>query len=71
MFSQSVCNVRDAFGPKAEPWIFSALRSKLQGPVAAGFAARLTQYKSIELLLRDLKTQFRGRGSVDVLKRKL
>ena len=56
MFSQSVRNVRDAFGLEAEPWILNALSSKLQGPAAAGFAARLTQCKSIEPLLRDLKT---------------
>ena len=31
----------------------------------------MTQYKSIELLLRDLKTQYWGRENVDVLKRKL
>ena len=71
MFSQSIRNVRDAFGPEAEPWILNALSSKLKGPAAAGFAVRLTQYTSIEPLLRDLKTQYWGRESVDGLRRKL
>ena len=71
VFCKSIRNVRDAFGPQSERWILNALISKLKGPAATGFASRLTQYKDIESLLRDLKTQYWGREGADSLKRKL
>ena len=71
VFCQSICNVRDAFGPESEKWIINSLISKLKGPAATGFASRLTQYENIESLLRDLKTQYWGREGADSLKTKL
>ena len=67
----SIRNVRYAFGPDSEPWKLNGLVSKLKGPASSGFAARLTQYTSVESLLTDLKTQFRGREGANSLKKKL
>ena len=58
VFCQSIRNVRDAFGPESELWILNVLISKLKGPASVGFASRLSQYKTIDPLLRDLKTQY-------------
>ena len=71
IFSQSIRNVSDFFGAKAEPWILNALSSKLNGGAAEAFAARLTQYESIVQFSRDSKTQYYGREETDGLKRKL
>ena len=71
VFCSSIRNVRDAFGSESEPWILNALVSKLTGPAASAFAARLNTYTSIEPLLKDLKTQFWGREGADAIKRKL
>ena len=71
VFCASIRNVRDAFGPASEPWILNALVSKLKGPAAIAFAARIPTYTSIDSLLKDLNTQFWGREGADALKRKL
>ena len=70
-FCKSIRNVLNAFGTEAEPWILSALPAKLKGIAAAGFAARITQYDSVEQLLRDLKRQYWGREGADSLKQKI
>ena len=71
VFFQSILNVRDAFGSESEPWNFNSLTYKLKGLTATDFASRLTQYKNIESLLSDLKSQYWGRESADIHEKKL
>ena len=67
VFTRSIYKVRSAFGPESE----HALILKLKGPASDGLASRLTRYKNIDELLRDLKTQYWGHEGADYMKRRL
>ena len=58
LFTRTIRDVLDEFGVNSERWILNNIVSKFRGKVAGTYITRLTQFNTIEELLRDLKIHY-------------